>query len=65
MEMHLFSVALSKGRFYALGSAVGALQTNLRYQCDATSLFVLAQALSTINFAATDDLHVTFGFKQD
>jgi len=66
MENHIFSFSLAKGRFYAIGSAVGTLQTNLRFECDSnSSLWIIPQALSAVTFNTTTALHLTMGFEKD
>jgi hypothetical protein len=64
-ELHLFSVSIPKGRFYVIGNVHASLEAYLRYQCDGTSLWVVAQALSAINFAASDDLGIVLGLRKD
>jgi hypothetical protein len=66
LELKLFSVTVPKGRFQTLGNnQSGTLNIGLRYQCDATSLWVVAQALSITNFSQTDGLSIVTALTKD
>lgn len=66
-ELYLFSVYINKGIMGSLGgSVVGTVPVGYDYETDdGENLYVVALALDTINFAASDDLQIVPGVRKD
>lgn len=67
VENALFSIYIPDGRLQAPSSSdyIGTVSLGYSYQCTNTSLWVVAKAAATVNFAATDDLQLVLGLLRD
>lgn len=67
VETALFSVFFPAGRLAAPSATdyFGTINVDYKYQCSGTSLWVVAKAVDTTNFAATDDFQLRLGLTRD